>query len=369
MFAKLTDDYIGCTIGLILQRVLIMYDLVFFYPQGHEGHYERGHPERPERVETIRSALEEHGYWSTYPHLTPSNVSEDVISAIHTANYLRALEDISRKGMRFDADTYTTPQTWDLANKSTGGAVAVSRAVWSGEAKRGFALTRPPGHHATPQRAMGFCLLNNVALAAEDLIQMENAHRLAIIDLDLHHGNGTQDIFFSRGDVFYISTHQYPHYPGTGWLNETGDGSGEMKTANFPLPPYSGDLAFFTVMDEFILPLLDRYQPEMVLVSYGFDPHFNDPLGNLQLTSSGYGKLIASLASWADENCQGRISLFLEGGYDLQAAESCSLAVVAALLGEPIQQEYDQRLGTAKNGEPSTFNAILEQAKLLWEIK
>jgi acetoin utilization deacetylase AcuC-like enzyme len=346
-----------------------MDDLVFFYPQGHEGHYERGHPERPERVETIRTALEDHGYWTTYPHLEPVKLTDDVLSAIHTQDYLRTLEDISRKGMHFDADTYTTTASWDLAFNSAGGAVAVSRAVWSGEAKRGFALTRPPGHHATSQRAMGFCLLNNVALAAEDLIQKESARRLAIVDLDLHHGNGTQDIFFSRGDVFYISTHQYPHYPGTGWLNETGNGPGEMKTANFPFPPYSGDHAFFTVMDEFILPLLDRFQPEMVLVSYGFDPHFDDPLGSLQLTSGGYGKLIKSLAAWADENCQGRISLFLEGGYDLKAAESCSLAVVAALLGDPIQQIYDQRIGAIENGEPSTFYAILEQAKLLWEIK
>jgi acetoin utilization deacetylase AcuC-like enzyme len=346
-----------------------MDELIFFYPQGHEGHYELGHPERPERVETIRTTFEEHGYWAQYPHLEPIKMSKDVLSAIHTPVYLSALEDISRKGVRFDADTYTTTESWRLALNSAGGAAAVSQAVWMGEAKRGFALTRPPGHHATPHRAMGFCLLNNVALAAENLIQMEDARRLAIIDLDLHHGNGTQDIFFSRGDVFYLSTHQYPHYPGTGWLNETGEDTGEMKTANFPLPPYSGDHAFITVMDEFILPLLDRFQPEMVLVSYGFDPHFDDPLGNLQLTSGGYGKLIESLVLWADENCQGRISLFLEGGYDLRAAEACSLAVVAALLGENIQHSYDQHVSFTEDDEPDTFYSILEQAKRLWEIE
>lgn len=343
-----------------------MDDLVFYYPQGHEKHYEIGHPERPERVESIKTALEENNYWSEYPHLDSITVPEEVLLAIHTPDYLKALEEVCRKGIHYDADTYTRPESWELAHNSVGGAAAVASAVWDGSAQRGFALNRPPGHHATSQRAMGFCLLNNVAIAAQNLVQLYGAQRLAIIDLDLHHGNGTQDIFYFREDVFYLSTHQYPHYPGTGWLNETGDGPGEMQTANIPIPPYSGDYAFFTVMDEVILPLLDRFQPEMILVSYGFDPHFADPLGSLQLTSKGYGKLIKSLVLWADENCQGRISLYLEGGYDLIAAKECSLAVVAALLGEEYKQ---QSTSIAENGESSTFHSILEQVKLLWEIQ
>lgn len=346
-----------------------MNDLAIFYPDGHERHYEIGHPERPERVEAIKSALQEFGYWQAYPQLEPDKISEDVLWAIHTPEYLRALEEICERGIHFDADTYTTPASWDLALNSAGGAIAIARAVWLGEAQRGFALTRPPGHHATSQRAMGFCLLNNIALAAEKLIQEEGARRLAIIDLDLHHGNGTQDIFFSRGDVFYLSTHQYPHYPGTGWLNETGTGSGEMRSANFPLPPFSGDNEFSTVMEEIILPLLYRFQPEMILVSYGFDPHFDDPLGNLQLTSEGYGKLIKQLSFWADENCQGRISLFLEGGYNLNAARACSTAVVAALLGENFPERYDHHFSPVDNGDSSTFTSILEQTKIIWELR
>jgi acetoin utilization deacetylase AcuC-like enzyme len=141
-----------------------------------------------------------------------------------------------------------------------------------------------------------------------------------------------------------------------------------MRSANFPLPPFSGDNEFSTVMDEIILPLLYRYQPEMIFVSYGFDPHFDDPLGNLQLTSGGYGKLIKQLAYWADENCQGRISLFLEGGYDLKAARACSTAVVAALLGEKLPERYDHSLSPADHGDLSTFTSILEQTKLLWEL-
>lgn len=342
-----------------------MDDLVLFYPEGHEKHFEVGHPERPERVESIRKALEESGHWDKYPRVDPLDISDEVMDPIHTPEYLEALREISERGQHFDADTYTRPESWGLAHKSAGGAIAVAREVWKGDAKRGFSLNRPPGHHATPNQAMGFCLLNNVALAAQFLIN-EGATRIAIIDLDLHHGNGTQDIFYSREDVFYLSTHQYPHYPGTGWLNETGEGPGRMQTANIPLPPFSGDHAFFVVMDEIILPLLDRIKPEMILVSYGFDPHFADPLGNLQLTGEGYGRLIESLATWADEHCQGRLSLFLEGGYDLGAAKECTLAVATALLGERSSQ---LEASSSENGEPNTFYSILEQVKLVWELQ
>jgi acetoin utilization deacetylase AcuC-like enzyme len=313
--------------------------------------------------------LEEHGLWHKFPHLQPVNLPENVLHGIHSPEYLEALEKICRNGLNFDADTYTRPASWDLARNAAGGAAVVAKAVWSGKSKRGFALTRPPGHHATPQRAMGFCLLNNIALAAEYLLQLEGASRLAIIDLDLHHGNGTQDIFFSRGDVFYLSTHQYPFYPGTGWLDEIGVGPGVMKTANFPLPQFCGDDAFSAIMDELIIPIMDRFSPEMILVSYGFDPHWRDPLGNLQLTSRGYGKLVESLTNWADENCQGRIGLFLEGGYDLEAARDCSLAVVSALLGENPPGRSKKSGISSQYGESSTFLSILEQAKQLWDLE
>jgi acetoin utilization deacetylase AcuC-like enzyme len=216
---------------------------------------------------------------------------------------------------------------------------------------------------------MGFCLLNNVALAAQFLIDQRAAAKLAIIDLDLHHGNGTQNIFYSRGDVLYISTHQYPYYPGTGWINEVGEGEGRLATANLPLPAFSGDAAFMQGMDRFILPLLDRFQPEMLLVSFGFDPHFDDPLGNLQLTSGGYGDLIRELAAWSDENCQGKIALFLEGGYNLEAAGACSLTAVAALLGEPYPERFDQHVHQDFEAETRQFSKILDQAKLNLELE
>jgi acetoin utilization deacetylase AcuC-like enzyme len=236
--------------------------------------------------------------------------------------------------------------------------------VWRGEARRGFALARPPGHHATRQRGGGFCLLNNVALAAEALLQLEGARNLAIVDLDLHHGNGTQDIFWQRDDVFYFSTHQMPLYPGTGGTDEIGAGKGKGRISNFPLPPRAGDKAFRTVMDELILPLLDRAVPEMLLVSYGFDTHWRDPLGSLLLSAGEYGRLIASLAGWADEHCNGRIMLALEGGYDLAAASACSQAVTAGLLGLP----WHDPIGPAPYDEDLNWQQMVSQAKRTWGV-
>jgi acetoin utilization deacetylase AcuC-like enzyme len=211
---------------------------------------------------------------------------------------------------------------------------------------------------------MGFCLLNNVAIAAEHLFQNEGAIKLAIVDLDLHHGNGTQDIFWHRDDLFYISTHQYPHYPGSGLLSEIGEGRGEGKTANFPMPPMSGDTAFETVMTGAILPLLDRYRPDMVLVSYGFDTHWRDPLGNILLSAAAYGLLIQELAEWSDKFCQGRIALFLEGGYDLESAKACTGSVVAALLGD----EKVDPLGPSPTPEMNTWRQMLNKAIKLWGL-
>jgi len=251
--------------------------IIFFYPENHSAHYEDQHPERPERVEAIRRGLEDAGWWDKYPHLEPVELSLDVLSAIHEMDYLRILEIACSQGHHLDMDTYTKPMSWQLALNAAGGAAAVAEAVWHRKAERGFALCRPPGHHATPERGMGFCLINNIAVTAEFLQQSVGAQKLAIVDLDLHHGNGTQDIFWRRGDVLYISTHQSPHYPGTGLLHETGSGAGAGTTANFPVPPMTGDQGFRTVMSEGILPLLSRYTPDMVLISYGFDTHWLDP--------------------------------------------------------------------------------------------
>lgn len=337
-----------------------MRDLALFYPQGHAAHAEEGHAECPQRVDAVRQALEAAGWWRTSALLEPLAIPEGVLQAVHSTAYLNSLEEACRAGGYLDGDTYVTPASWSLAQRAAGGAAAVAQAVWSGQAWRGFALTRPPGHHATRHRGMGFCLLNNVAIAAESLLQQSTGPaRLAIIDLDLHHGNGTQDIFWQRNDVLFISIHQSPLYPGSGSLDERGAGEGAGFTANLPLPPGAGDAAFKAMMKGIILALLDRYQPEILLVSYGFDAHWGDPLGDLLLSADGYGHLFASLADWADTHCRGKIALFLEGGYNLKAASACSRAALAALLG----QTWQDPLGPSPVPETQAWQSLLSLAK------
>ncbi len=341
-----------------------MNELSVFYPSGHQGHFKHGHPERPERVEVIWGALKEAAWWERAAQAAPLEVPEQVLHSVHTSAYLNLLELSCRRGGQLDADTYVTPKSWGLAHQAAGGAIAVVEAVWQRKAKRGLALCRPPGHHAMRGQGMGFCLLNNIALAAEYLIQKQTSKKLAIVDLDLHHGNGTQDIFWKRSDVFYLSTHQSPFYPGSGWLDEIGEGEGQAYSANFPLPPGSGDAAFLTIMDSLILPLLDRYRPEMILVSYGFDIHWLDPLGQLLATVDGYARLIQKLAAWSDTHCQGRLALILEGGYDLEAAKACTLAVTQAMLGEV----WDDLLGESPYQENEAWKGMFRRAKDLWTL-
>jgi acetoin utilization deacetylase AcuC-like enzyme len=338
--------------------------LCLFYPEGHAAHAEYGHVERPERVEVIRKTLTRVGLWGDSRQVTAVAIEQPVLEAVHSSDYLSLLERACRRGGHLDADTYVTNASWQLALQAAGGAAAVAQEVWHRQVDTGLALCRPPGHHAMRGQGMGFCLMNNIAVAAEQLIQQESAQRLAIVDLDLHHGNGTQDVFWERRDVLFISTHQRPLYPGSGSLQERGRGGGEGYTANFPMPPGSGDTAFRAVMEQAILPLLERFAPEMILVSYGFDIHWREPLGHLLVTAGGYANLIASLLKFAQQHCQGRMALVLEGGYDLEAAAACTLGVVNAL----IEQPWQDPLGAAPYEETEQWQDMLRQAKTIWGL-
>ena len=341
-----------------------MDDLVYYYTEEHKKHFSSGHPERPERVEIIRKALDHSGLWKKYPKIKPLDVFQEVISAIHSEIYVNELKSHCQISKSFDTDTYTTPDSWQLSLNTAGGAAAVALSVWQREAQRGFALSRPPGHHATHNKAMGFCLINNIAIAAEYLLQTQKAEKIAIIDIDVHHGNGTQDIFYSRQDVLYISIHQYPLYPMTGTIDEIGIGDGKGYNLNLPFPPFSGDKARIAAFDQIILPMLDRYLPNMVLVSFGFDAHWRDPLSQQLASAENYGLSIRKLSKWADQHCQGRIALFLEGGYDLLAARATSLAVTHALLGLP----WRDSLVPSPQAETDDWRSIISQAKKIWDL-
>lgn len=335
-----------------------MAELGLFYPEGHQAHAQPGHPERPERVEVVRDSLREAGIWQEGLQLEPLVLAPDLLASVHSGSYLDTLKRASGSGQNLDLDTYTTPESWELALQAAGGAAAAVDAVWEGTVPAALALTRPPGHHALPDRGMGFCLLNNAALAAEYLIQARNADRLAVVDIDLHHGNGTQEIFWDRDDVLYCSAHQHPFYPGTGRLSETGAGPGEGLTVNVPLPAGSGDRAYMELTDRVILPALDSFQPEMVLISYGYDAHYRDPLGSLTLSGLGYYRVIKALADWSGERCGGRVAVLLEGGYDLEAGRVCSLGAAAALLG----QTWSDPLGPAPGGETDRWVTAVDRA-------
>jgi acetoin utilization deacetylase AcuC-like enzyme len=242
---------------------------------------------------------------------------------------------IARGGGHIDPDTVVSRDSWEAALRATGGVVEAVEQVATARFDNAFCLVRPPGHHATPDRAMGFCIFNNVAVAAAWLLANNHAQRVVILDYDVHHGNGTQDAFYSRADVLYISTHQYPFYPGTGFWRETGAGPGEGYTINVSLPSGSGDDVYAGVLEQVIEPAVRRYAPNFVLVSLGFDAFWADPLASLRLSIGGaYTPLLRSARSLAADLCGGKLVVALEGGYNLDALAHGAQAVCQLLLGE-----------------------------------
>jgi acetoin utilization deacetylase AcuC-like enzyme len=301
-----------------------------------EFHQAPEHPERPERLAAIYEAVAAEPVLGALPRRQPELAGRDRIKAVHDPAYVEsifragALADERGLGVWLDPDTWLGPSSLEAAMASAGGAVAGVEAVLAGDHNSAFALTRPPGHHATKRRAMGFCLFNNIALAAQAALD-HGLDRVAIVDFDVHHGNGTQDIFYERSDVLYMSCHQYPLYPGTGAASERGSGVGEGFTVNVPMDAGGGQVEYLAVFDEVFRPGLRQYEPELLLLSAGFDAHQNDPLAQMELKSEDFGLLASRLIASAEELCQGRSAWVLEGGYDLRGLSESVVAVLKEL--------------------------------------
>ncbi len=298
-------------------------------------HNQPGHPENARRLERILERLREAGVLARLIPVEARPATEEELARVHTPAHIARVRRVAESGGgHLDADTYLNARSYDAAVMAAGGLLALVEAVVEGRVRNGFALVRPPGHHALPDRGMGFCLFNNVAVAARHAQTLPGIQRIFIADIDVHHGNGTQAIFEADPTVFYFSTHEYPYYPGTGHWREAGVGEGKGTVLNVPLPAGVGDRGFARVYEELVWPLARRFRPDLILVSAGYDSHWQDPLAMMQLSLRGYASITRQLVAMADELCDGRIVFTLEGGYHLDALAHGVLNAFYVLMGE-----------------------------------
>ncbi len=305
--------------------------LLLYHPDCLRHTPPRPHPEKPDRLEAVREVLQRAELWDHLPREEPEPAPQELLELVHPSQYLEAVQRSSRApGVWLDPDTYAVDGTWPAVQAAAGAAVRAVEAVSRGVVGCAFALVRPPGHHAGPARAMGFCLVNHVAVAVRYAQQRLGLERVMVVDWDVHHGNGTQEVFYRDGGVLFASLHQEGWYPGTGAAEEVGEGDGEGLTVNVPLPPGVGDEGYRTVFEDLLLPLGDVWKPQLVVVSAGFDAHHTDPLGRMQLTEAGFARLAGLLQEAAGRWC-GRLALVLEGGYDLRGLAGSVEATVRTL--------------------------------------
>ena len=300
-------------------------------------HYNgRAHPECPQRLQTIDTMLRQAEYADQLVWLPAGDASEEQLGRAHDGDYIAYIRSTQgTSGRMLDMDTGVGPDTWAAATRAAGAVIAGCRAIMAQQLSAAFAFVRPPGHHAERNRAMGFCIFNNAAVAAEYAIREGGVRRVAIVDWDVHHGNGTQNIFYERSDIFYFSVHQYPLYPGSGTGEESGSGPGRGYTLNVPLAAGSGDADYVRLFEEQMSPALRAFGPELIIVSAGFDAHRDDPLANMRMSAAGYRQLTGILTKLAEELCDGRLLCVLEGGYNLRALAESVDAVVRELIGCP----------------------------------
>lgn len=278
------------------------------------------HPESPERLASIESRLQRDGFWQEMQIVDPVEATRAQLEGVHSPEYVAYIERSCARGpVMFEADTGAVPESYRAALLAAGGACLGVDLVMDGSADAAFCAARPPGHHAERDEVMGFCLFNNVAVAAEHARSKHGLERVAILDWDVHHGNGTQHIFERDAGVFYLSLHQYPHYPGTGAASERGLGEGEGATLNAPMAAGSGDAAWLATLEGDFTRAIDEFKPQLILVSAGFDAHVEDPLSSTRVTETGYARMTGIVKDWAARHASGRVVSLLEGGYNYDA--------------------------------------------------
>ncbi|UCD21420.1 MAG: histone deacetylase [Chloroflexota bacterium] len=340
----------------------LIYDPIYL------DHDTGNHVENSRRLAETISHLKETGIKEklTCLHARPASLEE--LEMVHTPEYISYLKGKAEKGGGWlDPDTVMSPKSYEVALYAAGGLLVATEAVMQGEVDNAFAMVRPPGHHAISDRAMGFCIFNNVAVAARFALNKFNLNHVLIVDFDVHHGNGTQDTFYTDPRALYFSTHQYPFYPGTGWMDETGSGEGEETTVNFPMDASWGDDEYLRAFNEILVPIARRFQPQLILVSAGFDAHWADQLAMMKVSIKGFAQMVMILKELAAELCQGRLVFTLEGGYNLQVVASSIKATLDVLLGS---YEIDDPLGAASMArKPERFDEHIEAIKQIHGIR
>ena len=322
------------------------------------------HPESYQRLEAIMSHLEQTGLKTQLTPVEPREATIEELSLVHHEQHITHVQEIAlRGGGWLDLDTPMSVDSYKAALYAAGGTIRATEAVINGEMNSAFALVRPPGHHAAHRRAMGFCLFNNIAIAAKYALTRCGLERVAIIDFDVHHGNGTQEAFYNDPQVLYVSTHQYPHYPGTGAIEETGSGKGRGTTVNIPLPGGSGDTEYQQVFEQIVVPATERFQPQIIMVSAGYDLYWSDELASMEVSITGLVLMMKIIKELAEKLCGGRVVLSLEGGYDLTALAASAGATFEVLLGK---KDIEDSLG--RSPHPCAAPSIAPLIEAIKEI-
>lgn len=314
------------------------------------------HPERKERLISIKEGLRAYPHKDKLLQLKPRLASEAELQLIHPPAYIRNIQATAGKpSTQLDPDTVASAMSYEVARYAVGSLLALIDGVFAGEIGNGFAFVRPPGHHAEPDRPMGFCLFSNAAIGAAYALQKYKLSKVLVVDFDVHHGNGTQKAFYQRSDVLYISSHQFPLYPGTGDFPEIGSGAGAGFTVNFPLPARTGDATYNLIFEKAVVPIAQSYRPDFVLVSAGYDAHIDDPLAGMEVTPSGFGGISQTLVTLAEKLCGGKVVFLLEGGYHLKGLQESVLKSLDVLTGQRNQ---------APPWKPDvTLEAVLEKSR------